>query len=307
MAGLRKKSRVSLVVVLALAAIGALSYATRTSEPSFQGRALSRWLSDIENAHEDREAEPAMNAVRQIGTNAIPYLLGMMRVEDSKLKETFITLFARAHIFRIRIPDASRKHLRAMFGFEALGAQASSAVPELKELVNNPKIVHFAASALVNINLEGVQAATCGLQSTNVIVRRETAGVLGILGLVRFSTNASPARLDLLRTQSEFVVPPLIHALTDPDELTQARAATSLGLLGQKPEIVVPALIKNLQETNGWRVPASAAKGLGRFGPEATPALPALKAVAGHQDSRVREAVAGAIRAIESPAEPRLE
>jgi HEAT repeats len=307
MAGLRRKWRSGLVVALALAAIGIVLYASRNNEPSYQGRGLSRWLSDIENTLDEHEAEPAINAVRQIGTNAVPTLLSMMRAEDSKLKEAFITLLARLHIFRIRIADANGKHLRALFGFQALGSQASSAIPELKVMVNNPKIVHFATAALVNISPNGVEAATSGLQSTNALVRRETAGVLGIPGIVRFTTNATPARMAVLRAQAEFAVPPLIRALNDSDELTRARAAISLGLLGQKPEIAVPALIKNLQVTNSWRVPASAAKALGRFGPRAAWALPALKEIATHSDSHVRETVAAAIQSIETPAEPGLE
>lgn len=307
MAGLRRKWRSGLFAVSALAVIGLLLYALRTNEPSYQGRALGQWLSDIENANDDRQAEPAMNAVRQIGTNAIPYLLAMMRVQDSKLKEKIILLLGKQHIFRIRVIDADDKHLRAMYGFQALGPQASSAIPELKVMVNNLKIVHFATAALVNISPNGVEAATCGLQSTNALVRRETAGVLGIPGIVRFTTNATPARMAVLRAQAEFAVPPLIRALNDSDELTRARAAIALGLLGQKPEIAVPALIKNLQVTNSWRVPASAAKALGRFGPSAALALPALKEIATHPDSHVRETATSAIEAIESQSGPRLE
>jgi HEAT repeat protein len=304
---MRKKWRIGLVAVLALAATGALLYISRTTDPSFQGRPLNRWLSDIENARDDHEAEPAKNAVRQIGTNAIPYLLGMMRAEDSKLKETFITLLARLHVSRARIADAGGKHFHALIGFHALGPQASSAIPELKALVDNPKTVRYVALALAEISPDGVEAATTGLRSTNALVRHKTAGVLGLLGLVRFSTNASPAQMELLRTQADIAVPPLIRALSDLDELTRASAATSLGLLGQKPDIAVPALIKNLQESNGWRVPASAAHGLGRFGTNAARALPALKAIAAHQDSRVREAANSAVEAIESPSGPRLE
>jgi hypothetical protein len=289
MAGFRKKWRLGLVAVFGLAAIGLLLYASRTKEPSFQGRALSQWLSDIERAHDDREAEPAKYVVRQIGTNAIPYLLGLMRAEDSKLKEAINTLVAQTHINRLRIAEASDKQARAFVGFETLGPQASPAISELTVLLNNPKSVRFATLSLIYISTNGVDAATTGLRSTNPLVRREIAGVLGTAGIVRFTTNATPARMAILRAQSEFAVPALIRTLNDSDELTRARAGTSLGLLGQKSEIVVPALIKNLQETNGWRVPASAAKGLSRFGTNAAAALPALKAIAGHQEIRAFE------------------
>jgi HEAT repeat protein len=306
MAGLQKKWRLGLVAVLGLAAIGALLYASRTNEPSFQGRKLGEWLANIENT-EDSEPETARNAVRHIGTNAIPYLLEMMQAEDSKLKETFNNLVSKTHIYRLRISDAGLKHSRAFLGFWALGPQASSAIPELKALARNPKFVSTAARALVEIGPAGVEAAVVGLADTNAIVRRQTAGALGFPGIVRFTTNATPARMAVLRAQAEFAVPPLIRALNDSDELTRARAAIALGLLGQKPEFAVPALIKNLQVTNSWRVPSSAAKALGRFGPTAASALPALKEIATHPDSRVRESVKSAIEAIESPAVPRLE
>jgi hypothetical protein len=59
-----------------------------------------------------------------------------------------------------------------------------------------------------------------------------------------------------------------------------------------------------------WRivlVAVSAAHDLGRFGTNAVAALPALKAIAVHQDLRVREAVARAIQSIETQAGPHLE
>jgi HEAT repeat protein len=307
MAGLRKKSRIGLVAVLGLAAIGLVLYASRTNEPSFQGRALSHWLSDIENARDDREAEPAKYAVRQIGTNAIPSLLSLMRAEDSRLKQTIIFLLRKQRIFRLRIADATSKHLRSALGFEALGAEARSAVPDLKRMLDHPKTVYLAGMALISISPGGVDAVVSGLGSTNVVVRRESAGVLGALGIERFWSKGSEARMDALQARGHIAVPPLINALIDPDELVRARAATALGVLGQRPEIALPALIKNLRDTNGWRVPASAAKALGRFGPDAASAVPALKEAAQHKDSRVREAAEGAIRALETQAEPRLE
>jgi HEAT repeat protein len=242
MAGLRKKYRIGLVLVLALAAIGVVLYASRTNEPSYQGRALNQWLSDIENANDDRAAESAKNAVRHIGTNAIPYLLGMMRAEDSKLKETFNALVSKAHIYRFRIAEASDKQVRALNGFYVLGPQATPAIPELTVLLNKPKIVRFATAALIYISPNGVEAATTGLRSTNPLVRREIAGVLGTAGIVRFTTNATPARMAILRAQAEFAVPALIRLLNDSDELTRARAGTSLGFWDRSRKLLFPLL-----------------------------------------------------------------
>jgi hypothetical protein len=62
-------------VALALILIAVALLSSRTTEPPFQGKGLGAWLIEIMNAGSDREAEPAKNAVRQIGTNAVPYLL----------------------------------------------------------------------------------------------------------------------------------------------------------------------------------------------------------------------------------------
>jgi len=130
-------------------------------------------------------------------------------------------------------------------------------------------------------------------------VRRETAAALGGLGVIRFLTNSTPHQLDRLRSQAEIAIPALIAACDDSDELVRARVATALGLLGQKPELAVPVLIKMLREGNGWRVPAAASRALGRFGTNAASAIPALKEALNNTDRRVSQATDGALAAVQ--------
>jgi HEAT repeat protein len=176
-----------------------------------------------------------------------------------------------------------------MMGFVALGPAAKPATDELMRLAEETNSVRFATLALAAIGQDGVRAAVIGLRSTNVVVRREIAGVLGTRGITRFATNASPERIAALHMQAEIAVPALITACSDEDEFVRARAATALGLLGQKPELAIPVLIKSLGETNGsWRVPTAAAKALGRFGTNAIPAIRALQDALQGNDSRIR-------------------
>jgi hypothetical protein len=288
--------------------IGVVLLSSRTTEPSFQGKSLGGWLTEIMNAENDREAESAKNAVRQIGTNAVPFLVHLMQARDSRPKIFVMAILRRQHVFKIRVENATDQLLRATLGFEALGPQASSAVPALTAMLNDSNTVYLAGLALISVRPAGLDAVLAGLESTNTFTRRQCAGALAALGVSPFWSEGSRSREDTLQRRGHVAVPPLLKALNDSDELVRTKAAAALGLLGQQPELVVPALIRNLHQTNSWRVPASAAKALGRFGPDAASAIPELKKAAQHADLGVREAANSAIEAIESPPSgPRFE
>lgn len=298
MAGV-KTFRRAVVLILIVATVAAiLPGALRSHEPSYQGRPLSAWLTDLEEGT-DEKAQFAKEAVRHMGTNAIPPLLRMMQREDSKLQQNLIWLIQRQRIIKFRVTDATEQHLRASLGFVALGPIGQPSLFELARLISNPNTTRFTATALAAIGNDGVRAVTGALLSTNVLVRREAAGVLGGLGIVRFATNSTPKQLEVLESQARLAVPSLVAACDDPDELVRARAATALGLLGAKSELAVPALIKALADGNSpWRVPSASARALGRFGSNAIPAIPALRQVQKSQDLRVSQAAAIALEAI---------
>jgi HEAT repeat protein len=68
-------------------------------------------------------------------------------------------------------------------------------------------------------------------------------------------------------------VPALLNALDDSDKNTRRKAADALGCIGQQPDLVVPVLIKLLDNPDMEDI---AAKALGDFGDRATHAIPAL-------------------------------
>src|SRR5438309_2037586 len=136
-----------LISVFVMLAAGFIFYAFHPTQPSFHGRNLGEWLTDLENARDDQEAEPVARAVRHIGTNAIPVLLRMIDQEDSALKKKFLMLAQSQRFLKIRFTDATGQHVRAMLGFAALGPAAKSAVPNLEQFMSNTNKVRFAASA----------------------------------------------------------------------------------------------------------------------------------------------------------------
>ena len=285
------------MIALVFAAGGMLVLGLRSHQPSYHGKNLREWLARLElNGDTDRQA---MEAVQHIGTNALPMLVKMMRSEDSAVKRKLLLVLRQQHLVKIRIMDDTEQHLLGMVGFSALGSIGQPALPALEPLVWKSNTTRFATYALAALGDEGLRAATAGLRSTNVTVRRETAGALGGLGVIRFLTNSTPHQLDRLRSQAEIAIPALIATCDDPDEIVRARAAIALGLLGHKPDVVVPVLVKLLRDQNGWRVPSAAAKSLGRFGTNAASAIPALKEALNNTDRRVSQAADGALAAVQ--------
>src|ERR1044071_8344091 len=114
-----KLQRWGLLLRVGLPAGAWLFLAFRSPQPSYGGRNLTEWLVRLEaKGEEDQEA---VLAVRQIGTNAIPFLMKMMRSEDSRLKRHLIGMLQMQRIIKFRIMDEARRHMQGAMGFAALG------------------------------------------------------------------------------------------------------------------------------------------------------------------------------------------
>jgi hypothetical protein len=128
-----KRMAIVMAVVIATGWIAIVCYGPRSREPSYDGRPLSDWLNDLyQNSHLyfptndplDEVMGPGRNraalAVRSIGTNAVPFLVSMLRAKDSGLKQKFVAL-ARKHsllpIPRVGTPECWRC---ALMGFSVL-------------------------------------------------------------------------------------------------------------------------------------------------------------------------------------------
>ena len=90
---MNKPLRNVFVVVLATALVLAFWLAWSTREPTYQGRALTAWLRDMEanNRGTISGGAQAQQAVRQIGSNAIPRLLQLLRAHDTRLKTDIVS------------------------------------------------------------------------------------------------------------------------------------------------------------------------------------------------------------------------
>lgn len=111
-------------------------------EPVYNGKPLSAWAQQYGSNHwgganraADKEAEIA---IRQIGTNAIPFLLDLIRVRDSALKRKLRPLIPRTWPQRLQLGDALGEIRRTgAHGLAALGTNAPAAVPALLEIATH--------------------------------------------------------------------------------------------------------------------------------------------------------------------------
>jgi hypothetical protein len=253
----------SLLVACAIAGICAISCAGLSRhEPSFAGRDLHRWLSDLSEDHPEEVRSQARFAVRHIGTNALPYLIHCVSIREPAWQRRADKLLARARfgpLFEHRGYELSRCGLG---GFSALGQMGSPALPALTTLSLDPATAFDASLALGAVSLEALPILMTNL--TNESPRIRCAATYGLMVM---ETNAAGSQS-------------LLFALTcDPHTEVRACAYEALGFVCTSPD-VVPLLARGLRDTND-EVRMMAAIAIGKFGKEATRALPDLEQACG--------------------------
>jgi hypothetical protein len=120
----------------------------------------------------DPDTRPAQ-AVRAIGTNAIPWLLHELRAEGGTLKWRFNQLLGRQTFVKFRFMDADTRLRRACMGFAALGPIAEPAIPTLLKLVeDNPGYVPSALAYVGPPAIPALQQCLTNYYSCNSSVGR---------------------------------------------------------------------------------------------------------------------------------------
>jgi hypothetical protein len=239
-------------------------------EPSYQGKKLSEWLPGYNASATPFEHAQTEDAIRRIGTNGLPFLLEWINYEEMGLKAELRAGYNRlrdklgADRFFLGDPKRVRADL-ATAAITTLGPEAKGAIPILSRMLNDEEAFQRsarAAHALAHMGTNGLPPLLRAITNTNIDAlgpRLHAAGSIRFLG-----TNALPA------------LPALVQCLTVSGPFGVAEtAAFSLGELRLEPERVVPALVVSVNGTNG-QLRLHAVNALGKFGPSARPAVPAL-------------------------------
>ncbi len=160
MRSMRKRVQLTLAV-LAFALFGLVAWQeSYRKDPVYQGRRLSGWLADLD-LESPGPPEPAIQAVRAIGTNAFPRLLEMLRAKDPFWRRALIAFDARQSFLQIRVSPASLTRDRAVEGYGALGPAAKESVSALIQVMESDASVEVrsdTASALGAIGPEAKPA-----------------------------------------------------------------------------------------------------------------------------------------------------
>lgn len=155
------------------------------SEPEYGGKRLSVWLDELAALDWSRPSDPRreqpMQAVRAIGTNAIPWLLNEFRRSGSVWQWRLNQLLNKQRLLEYRFADINHRLLRATLGFRALGELGEPAIPDLLALVQPTP--GYIPGALAGIGRPAVPALQQCLTNTTL-----STNSLGIYAIIPGST-----------------------------------------------------------------------------------------------------------------------
>jgi HEAT repeat protein len=179
-------------------------------EPSYRGRRLGEWLKQRPDRNE--MPQEAQEAIRGMGTNAIPALLARLVYKDQKFE----------------LPD-DEVTIGAVGGFFVLGEIAVPALPRLEEIVNDDdrRLALFALIAACNMGTNSVPVITGALTNRYADVRNQAVGLLLDAPMRTFPEarkNAVPQIAKLLCDPDEFVRMGATNALKEIDPAAAAKA-----------------------------------------------------------------------------------
>jgi hypothetical protein len=195
---------------LAVAALGlTIVLSLRPREPQCQGKSLTAWSRELPqpDAHlllEGPATDDATKALQQMGTQSVPFLVGMLHARDSvaslKCKDFFNELFASHSSIRIRFTYASEQRVDALKAIFAIGPAAKAAIPEAKKLLDEGTEPDRVLIALAGIEPEAIPVLIQALTNRSEGVRAGAAG-----------------SLTWFRGQGQLIVPALVGCLSNTD------------------------------------------------------------------------------------------
>jgi HEAT repeat protein len=254
------------------------------TEPVYRGKKLSAWLDDRRATPQGAVAlsDEAVAAVRELGPDALPTLVTWLSTSDSSVRRNAKMLLEWRLKLPLRVPTNQENRMRAVYGFRALGSAARSAFPVLVTLaLESPDECQRgdAINALAESDADTMRRLAGGLKSPDREVRHRAVFALTCIRIA----------------PDEVCIPALEGALNDPDSQVRAEATKGVALFHSQLKAFVSCLTHRDPE-----VRASAARLMGGYRTRARHFLPDLEAAACDDDSRVRDAVAEAIKQVRS-------
>jgi hypothetical protein len=263
------------------------------SEPAYKGQPLSEWLlvlklQQLSGNHKDEipdGMEQPEDAIRQMGTNAIPALLDILGATEgnkSRVLGKFKSRKFRAQFLR-RDTDLNDLRGVAVDAFGLLGTNAVSAIPQINKLFRDGETCSEAGQTLGELGPEGIATLTNGLSDENTDIRGMTIWIIGekapvdsntvarlMIGYLNDAHDATKWQLYLGGYASAQQVKVM-------NLQNRADAAKYLG--GKDPALAIPALLPLLDENTNYSVIMGASRALSSYGALAEAAIPKLLSI----------------------------
>ena len=272
-----KKFRRVFLLVLALALAGIVS-SVKWSEPRYHLRPISSWLAKYGDGPGDYHPSPEADfALRQMGSNAVPYLLKLLHSTNSYSYHTFVRkpdvtfslggsggwnhlsawwMNTRYRFQRVTVP-ASWNHWEAYLAFQAMGPEAEPAIPDLAKLAGdsstNSSPSNTGEVPLISFWGDKKEIAMFAAQSSTYRLKGRSVFWSAIMGRYGgfipqpFLSDGEIAAWSLAAIGADSV-PALMEMLSNSNPQIRCRAAMALGMIGKAAEPAVPALVKVLDD-----------------------------------------------------------
>jgi HEAT repeat protein len=239
----KKGRRILLVSAsLAVACILTMVLWPAEKEPVYEGKKLSAWVQQLNNPLGEwgtaTETIEAGNAIRSLGTNALPLLLRWVAYDPAPAKRATYRLLKD---WRFDSPSRSlqRQETRsgnAVAAFRCLGSNAISVLPQLNQIMTNSSSRESsfrARDSLAFMHEPALPYLLTAFTNRQFRYRYDLPGLFSFMPAL--GTDVKPA------------IPVLIASLKDPDTYTTEVSARALGSLGRQDvesETILPALIE---------------------------------------------------------------
>ena len=180
---MKKEAAIGLCILL-VAILGMVGWqALRPREPIYQGRSLSSWVRQLDDGEPwagfsyrswrtnlSIEQIQAAEAIRHIGTNALPFLISGATRKESPFDEIFIALVGNKKQEKAARKQRLGRAWDAALALYALGPAAKPCIPQLTKAYydyGNEGTARNAAVALVGTGPEGWQVLINTITDTN--------------------------------------------------------------------------------------------------------------------------------------------
>jgi hypothetical protein len=221
----------------------------------------------------------AAEAIREIGTNAVPHLLRRIYSEDPPWKTKLVAFWRKQKRVKLPFKTAVEKQEHALPALRQLGpAVLWTWIEILTNQSATVEVQQYAAASLAEMRRDAVPALATLLDfqnHTNPAIRASVGAAIRYCDTEGFLSSLYTVR----------------HA---PDPVARASSAWSLGFIRKNPDMSVPALAR-LASDPSPQVKASALEALAKFGDDALDTTNLIFRALTDPERRVREAATNAL------------